>query len=89
SWQYATLIRFVRMIALFFSITTPGLYLSLVAYNPELIPTRLLISMDAARVKVAFPFLVEIFIMELMIEILREAGVKLPKPVGQAVSIIG
>jgi Bacillus/Clostridium GerA spore germination protein len=89
SWQYATLIRFVRMIALFFSITTPGLYLSLVAYNPELIPTRLLISMDAARVKVAFPFLVEIFIMELMIEILREAGIKLPKPVGQAVSIIG
>jgi hypothetical protein len=89
SWQYATLIRFVRMIALFFSITTPGLYLSLVAYNPELIPTRLLISMDAARIKVAFPILVEIFIMEVIIEILREAGVKLPKPVGQAVSIIG
>ncbi|MBR8661838.1 spore germination protein, partial [Brevibacillus sp. NL20B1] len=48
SWQYATLIRIVRMVALFLSITTPGLYLSLVAYNPELIPTRLLISMDAA-----------------------------------------
>jgi Bacillus/Clostridium GerA spore germination protein len=89
SWQYATLIRFVRMIALFLSITTPGLYLSLVAYNPELIPTRLLISMDAARVKVAFPIFMEIFIMELIIEIIREAGVKLPKPVGQAVSIVG
>jgi uncharacterized membrane protein (DUF485 family) len=89
SWQYATLIRIVRMVALFLSITTPGLYLSLVAYNPELIPTRLLISMDAARVKVAFPIFMEIFIMEFIIEIIREAGVKLPRPVGQAVSIVG
>lgn len=89
SWQYATLIRFTRMVALFLSIVTPGLYLSLVVYNPELIPTRLLISMDAARVKVAFPMILEIFIMELLIEVLREAGVKLPKPVGQAVSIVG
>ncbi|NGQ94401.1 spore germination protein [Brevibacillus sp. SYP-B805] len=89
SWQYATLIRFVRMLALLFSIVVPGLYLSLVAYNPELIPTRLVISMDAARVKVALPIVVEIFVMELMIEVLREAGLKLPKPIGQAVSIVG
>jgi hypothetical protein len=89
SWQYTTLIRFVRMVALLFSIIIPGLYLSLVAYNPELIPTRLVISMDAARVKVALPIVLEIFVMEIMIEILREAGLKLPRPVGQAVSIIG
>ncbi|WP_134682586.1 spore germination protein [Brevibacillus migulae] len=89
SWQYATLIRLVRMVALLFSIATPGFYLSLIAYNPELIPTRLVISMDAARVKVALPIVLEVFIMEIMIEILREAGIKLPKPVGQAVSIIG
>ncbi|MED0736706.1 spore germination protein [Aneurinibacillus thermoaerophilus] len=89
SWQYATLIRFVRMLALLFSIVIPGLYLSLTAFNPELIPTRLVISMDAARTKVALPILMEIFAMEIMIEILREAGVKLPKPIGQAVSIIG
>jgi hypothetical protein len=89
SWQYATLIRFVRMMLLLVSIAVPGLYLSLVAYNPELMPTRLVISMDAARVKVALPIVLEIFVMEIMIEILREAGVKLPRPVGQAVSIIG
>jgi len=89
SWQYATLIRFVRIIALMLSTITPGLYLSLVAYNPELIPTRLVISMDAARAKVALPIVIEVFVMEVMIEVLREAGVKLPKPVGQAVSIIG
>jgi hypothetical protein len=89
SWQYGTLVRFVRMIALLFSIVVPGLYLSLVAYNPELIPTRLVISMESARVKVALPIVLEIVTMEIMIEILREAGVKLPKPVGQAVSIVG
>jgi len=89
SWQYATLIRFVRMVGLIFSVATPGFYLSLVAYNPELIPTRLVISMDTARMKVALPIVLEVFIMEIMIEILREAGIKLPKPVGQAVSIIG
>lgn len=89
NWQYATLIRFVRMLALLFSIAIPGLYLSLIAYNPELIPTRLVISMDAARVKVALPIVLEIFVMEIIIEILREAGLKLPKLIGQAVSIIG
>jgi hypothetical protein len=88
-WQYATLIRFVRMLALSFSIVVPGLYVSLVAYNPELIPTRLVISMDAARVKVAMPIILEIFAMDLMMEILREAGIKLPRPIGQAISIIG
>ncbi len=89
SWQYASLIRIVRMVALLLSIVTPGFYLSLVAYNPELIPTRLVISMDSARVKVALPIVLEIFVMEIMIEILREAGIKLPKPIGQAVSIVG
>lgn len=89
TWHYATLIRFLRMLAMLFSISIPGLYLSLVAYNPELIPTRLVISMDAARVKVALPIILEIFVMEIIIEILREAGLKLPKPIGQAISIIG
>lgn len=89
SWQYATLIRFLRVLGLFFSIAVPGLYLSLVAYNTELIPTRLVISMDAARVKVALPIVLEIFVMEIMIEILREAGVKLPRQIGQSVSIVG
>ncbi|MFD2371507.1 spore germination protein [Brevibacillus sp. GCM10020057] len=89
NWQYATLIRFVRMLALLFSIAIPGMYLSLFAYNPELIPTRLVISMDAARVKVALPIVLEIFVMEIIIEILREAGLKLPKTIGQAVSIVG
>jgi hypothetical protein len=89
SWQYATLIRVVRMISLVFSIMLPGLYLSLVAFNPELIPTRLAISMDAARTKVALPVFLEIFVMEIMIEVLREVGVKLPRPIGQSVSVIG
>lgn len=89
SWQYATLIRIIRIVSLVFSIMLPGLYLSLVAFNPELIPTRLVISMDAARTKVAMPVFLEIFFMEVMIELLREAGVKLPKPIGQAISIIG
>lgn len=88
-WQYATLIRFLRILSLLFSLAVPGLYLSLVAYNPELIPTRLVISMDTARIKVALPIFVEILVMEIMIEILREAGIKLPKPIGQSVSIVG
>lgn len=88
-WQYATLIRIVRVMAIILSIAIPGLYLSLVAYNPELIPTRLVISMEAARARVAMPMLLEILVMEVMIEILREAGIKLPRPVGQAVSIVG
>lgn len=86
---FASMIRFLRFIAFFISILAPALYVALSTFHQELIPTPLLLSMAAAHEGVPFPAVVEAFIMLLFFEILREAGVRLPRPVGQAVSIVG
>jgi hypothetical protein len=86
---YTTAVRWLRMILLNMSLLLPSFYVAVTTYNHQLIPTNLLISIAAAREGVPFPTMIEAFIMEGMFEGLREAGVRLPKPVGSAVSIVG
>lgn len=86
---YSSISRLVRFIALFFSIAAPGLYTALVSYHQELIPTRLLVSMAAASEGTPFPTYLEVLVMGLIFEILREASIRLPRNVGQTVSIVG
>jgi spore germination protein KA len=86
---FATLLRFVRAIGYLTTILAPALYVAVSTFHQELIPTRLLITAAAAREGVPFPAVVECLLMILLFEILREAGVRLPRPVGQALSIVG
>lgn len=86
---FASVIRVLRFIAFFFSILAPALYVALSTFHQELIPTSLLLTMAAAHEGVPFPAVVEALVMLLFFEILKEAGVRLPRPVGQAVSIVG
>ncbi|WNS77586.1 spore germination protein [Bacillus sp. DTU_2020_1000418_1_SI_GHA_SEK_038] len=86
---YTTFIRVIRFTLLNISQFLPSVYVALTTYHPELIPTTLLISVAAAREGVPFPAIVEALIMEIVFEGLREAGIRLPKPVGSAVSIVG
>lgn len=88
-WIPASLIRALRYLALFFALFLPSLYIALVSYHQGLLPTKLAISIAGTREGVPFPTLIEALIMEVTIEILREAGVRLPKPIGQAVGIVG
>ncbi|AMA72991.1 spore gernimation protein GerA [Aneurinibacillus sp. XH2] len=88
-WLPGSLIRAMRYGATFTALFLPALYISLISYNQGLIPTKLAISIAATREGVPFPSLIEALMMEVIIEILREAGVRLPKPVGQAVGIVG
>jgi spore germination protein KA len=62
---------------------------ALLTFHQEMLPTNLLISIIAQRQQVPFPALIEVFIMEISFEILREAGVRMPRAVGQTVSIVG
>ncbi len=71
------------------AIYLPSLYVALTTYHPKLLPTTLLISVAAAREGTPFPAIVEALIMELVFEGLREAGIRLPKAIGSAVSIVG
>jgi spore germination protein KA len=82
-------LRFVRYGAFLLSLLTPSLYIAATTFHPAMIPTTFLITLVAQREGIPFPAFVEALIMELMFEILREAGIRLPRPVGQAVSIVG
>lgn len=86
---YATFLRLLRLLAFVFSVLGPALYVVLATYHQELIPTSLLFTMAASSEGVPFPAAVETAIMLLTFEILKEAGVRLPQPVGQAISIVG
>lgn len=88
-WQYSNFQRYVRLIACCFAIFLPGLYLALTLYHSEMIPAELMSSLHQAREDVPFPALIEVLLMELSFEIIREAGVRVPGLVGQTLGIIG
>ncbi|MDI6879726.1 MAG: spore germination protein [Desulfitobacteriaceae bacterium] len=86
---YATVIRLLRFIALGLATLLPSTYIALQSFHPEMIPTPLLISMAGAREGIPFPSYMEALVMGVIFEILREAGIRMPRPIGQAVSIVG
>lgn len=85
----STLIRWLRYISLVMSLLFPSLYVAVLTFHQEMVPTDLLVSVASSREYVPFPALVEAIIMEVTFEALREAGVRLPKQIGAAVSIVG
>ena len=88
-YTFSSLIRLLRYFCLIIAMLLPALYIAITNYHQEMVPNGLLISIISARAQVPFPALVEALSMEITFEILREAGVRLPKPIGQAVSIVG
>jgi spore germination protein KA len=85
----SSFIRVVRYVSFMIALILPSLYVAVTTYHHELLPTDLLIGIQAQREGVPFPAVIEIIIMELTFEILREAGVRMPRAVGQTVSIVG
>ncbi|WP_372632175.1 spore germination protein [Cohnella sp.] len=85
----ATLLRLLRYLCFIIALLGPSLYIAITTFHQEMIPTPLLISLAAQREGVPFPAFIEALVMEVTFEILREAGVRLPRAVGQAVSIVG
>ncbi|WP_128083566.1 spore germination protein [Paenibacillus sp. DMB5] len=85
----STWIRWIRVMFMFVSLLAPSFYIALTTYHPEMIPASLLYSIAAAREPVPFPALFEAFIMEIVFEGLREASIRIPSAIGQAVSILG
>ncbi|MEC0208402.1 spore germination protein [Paenibacillus ehimensis] len=88
-WIPGTLVRVLRYIAALISTIGPALYISFISFHQGLIPTKLAVSIAGSREGVPFPSLIEALIMEVSIEILREAGLRLPKPIGQTIGIVG
>jgi hypothetical protein len=88
-FQMASMTRGIRLVALLFSLVFPSLYVSLISYNPEMIPTKFAVAVAGGRAGIPFPSIAEIFGLELVMEILREATVRLPEQIGGALSIVG
>ncbi|WP_090819697.1 spore germination protein [Paenibacillus sp. yr247] len=82
-------IRLARLVALVFSLIFPSLYVALISFNPELIPTEFAVAVAGGRAGVPFPSVIEVLIMEVSMEVLREATLRLPQQVGGALSIVG
>lgn len=81
--------RLLRYVASFFAVALPGLYLAVTNFQTGILPTTLLLSFAAARQGVPFPAVVEVILMELSFELLREAGVRLPGAMGNTIGIVG
>lgn len=81
--------RCIRYLALIISLVLPSIYVMLVSFHHEMIPTALALTIASGREVVPFPVLVEAIMLELAFELMREAGLRMPKPIGQAVSIVG
>lgn len=88
-FDIATALRLLRIFTFLISLIAPAAYVAVTTFHQEMIPTQLVIAVAAQREAVPFPAIVEAIIMEVTFEILREAGIRLPKAVGSAVSIVG
>lgn len=88
-FQQGTFIRIIRLVAYFCSIFLPGIYIAMTNYHVSLLPTDLLFSIAAIKESLPFPLLVEILVMELSLELIREAGSRMPNSIGSSLGIVG
>lgn len=82
-------VRLARLVALVFSLVFPSLYVAIISFNPELIPTEFAVAVAGGRAGVPFPAIIEVLVIEISMEVLREATIRLPQQVGGALSIVG
>ncbi|MHA6482943.1 spore germination protein [Paenibacillus sp. strain BS8-2] len=88
-YYFSSLIRIMRFVSFFIALLGPSLYVGITTYHQEMLPTSLLISLASQREGVPFPAFIEAVMMEMTLEILREAGLRMPRAIGQAISIVG
>lgn len=88
-WIISTLLRLLRYFSAFIAVFLPAIYVALVSYHPGLIPSQLAFSIAGSRENVPFPAVIEALIMAVTFEILQEAGIRLPKVIGQTIGVVG
>lgn len=88
-WAVGSFARLLRYIAAFIAISFPGLYIAVTVYHSEMLPGKILYAIASARSMVTFPIIGEVLIMEFLFELLREAGIRLPGPLGNTIGVVG
>ncbi|MFF3022220.1 spore germination protein [Gottfriedia sp. NPDC057948] len=88
-WIVGSTFRFLRVFCFIFAVSLPGLYVALVTFDPRIIPFEIALSLKSSMQLVALPPILEALIMLVTLEILREATVRLPSPIGQSIGVVG
>lgn len=88
-WIVASSLRFLRFSATLIALVAPAVYIAVTSFHPDIIPVKLALAIAATREGVPFPAFLEAFLMEITLELLREAGIRLPGPLGQTIGIVG
>lgn len=88
-FEIATFARMLRFFAAILAMSFPAIYVAVTTWHTSLLPTNLILSMAAARQGVPFPSLGEVLLMEISFELIREAGIRLPGPIGNTIGIVG
>lgn len=88
-FPFGAFLRVIRLLSMFTALLLPALYIAVANYHPEMIPTDLMLAIAASRERVPFPVVVEVLIMEFSIELIREAGIRIPTVIGPTIGIVG
>lgn len=88
SFWIGSFLRLIRLLGNNLAVVFPGLYIALIAYHPELLPTQLALSIAGTASRVPLPLIAEVLLLEIMVEVFREAGLRLPGAVGQTLGVV-
>lgn len=88
-WLIASFIRLLRYFALFIALFLPAAYIAFISFNYEVIPVQFILSIAETRARVPFPPFIEAIVMEITLEMMREASIRLPTAIGQTIGIVG
>lgn len=88
-WPSSIFLRLIRLFGLFCATFLPGIYVALTLYHIEMIPTELLVAIARAKEVVPFPTILEVLMMEISFELIREGGIRVPSVIGQTLGIVG
>jgi spore germination protein KA len=88
-WYTGTFVRLIRLASFIIAIGLPAFYIAVVAFHFEVIPDELIMPVKSSINEIAYPPLLEALVMVIIIELIREAGIRLPQPIGQTIGIVG
>lgn len=88
-FQFANLLKIIRILAVLLTLLLPGFYVAITNFHQELIPTELLFAIVSSRENIPLPIIFEILVMEISFELIREAGLRVPTPIGPTIGIVG
>ncbi len=89
SWPFSAFLRVIRFFSVFIALLLPALYIAIVNYHQEMLPTNLILSIAGARETIPLPAPMEIVLLELAFELIREGGTRIPSPIGPTIGIVG